>query len=108
MGENGPILRMVCAKVPEHFNKQEQAKLFGDYLLGALCLSDKTAVSEDVWTIAAAIPFAERYAHYQQLISKGYLTSLPLLNKLVDMVPATVKWTKGLTDQENRIKSMAP
>ena len=76
-------------------------------MLPALCLQKhEVALDAEMWKIAQLLDIAERYSHYQLLLSRTYLTNLPLLQVFVDMVPRTIKWTKHLSDEDSRIKMM--
>ncbi len=79
-------------------------KLAGEYFLPALCIARDHNYSLDVelWKILKPINFTTRYFYYQELISRGYLTNLTLLSKLIELYPKASKWTKSISDSDDK------
>ena len=58
-------------------------------------------MGRDLWDVAEKIDVTDRLTIYQSHLSRGYLVNLALLDKLVDLVPRAIKWTKHLSDESD-------
>ena len=106
LGKNVSLFRRVLKAASDHFEPKMLQQMFADYFLGAACLLPKDQTSsqqlgKDLWEVAEKIDVAERMIIYQQHLSRGYLVNLALLDKLVDLVPRAIKWTKHLSDESD-------
>lgn len=111
LGHNIPLFRRVLKSTLDHLEPRVLQQLFSDYFLGAACLlpKDQTASAQlgrDLWDVAEKIDVTDRLTIYQSHLSRGYLVNLALLDKLVDLVPRAIKWSKHLSDESDQIESM--
>lgn len=65
-------------------------------------------IDKELWLILQKIEYQQRYDIYQEHLSRGYLSSISLLNRLIDLQPKIAKWTKSIrdTDQKDVIEQM--
>lgn len=77
-------------------------KIAGEHFLPALTIiKDRNpSLDNELWQILKNIEFHNRYYYYQELLSRGYLSNPFLLQKLVDLQPKVIKWSKALSDEK--------
>ena len=51
--------------------------------------------------------YQERYVIYQKHLSKSYLSDMTLLDKFIQLVPLSVKWTKNISDKSSQMGESA-
>ena len=88
--------------------KEQVKSIAGEYFLPGLCIVlDSNAmlqemIDKELWQILQKIDYKDRYNIYQELLSRGYLSNISLLNRLIDLQPKIAKWTKSISGSDKK------
>lgn len=68
--------------------------------------AENLRLDQELWKILKSVDFVSRYYFYQELLCRGYLANLTMLNRLIELHPRVLKWPKSLCTERDQIDTM--